>query len=275
MIQGYRMAGPPPHGEPPAEPPPSREQEWPPWLGFVTLLGVFVIANLGYALVLGISGADTDDPPAWVDLVGALILQLTLIGAAVGVAGLFKPLHAWQFGLRPTRFWSAIGWSALAMVGFFVFAILWAALVNDPEQSTAEDLGAGESQLALVAAGVMFVIIAPVAEELFFRGFFYGSLRTRLPVIWAALISGIVFGAIHAPTGASAVPALIVLGVVFCLVREKTGSLYPCIAMHAFNNAFAYASLTDVDVGIAAGLGVCTIAATALVPRFAWRRQPA
>jgi membrane protease YdiL (CAAX protease family) len=84
----------------------------------------------------------------------------------------------------------------------------------------------------------------------------------------------VVFGAIHAPSGASAVPLLIVFGILLCLLRERTGSLYPCIALHALNNTFAYAGLTDVAPGIALGLGAVMLAACLLVPRIAWRRPP-
>ena len=93
--------------------------------------------------------------------------------------------------------------------------------------------------------------------------------------LWpAALIVGVVFGAIHAGTGISAVPALVLFGVILCLLREQTGSLYPCIALHAVNNAVAYAGLTDVAPGIAAGMGAFTVIACSVLPRFAWRRPP-
>jgi membrane protease YdiL (CAAX protease family) len=273
MIQGYRMAGPPPHGEPPPAGPTSRE--WPVWLGFAAFLVAFLIANLGYAVIVGISGAEIDDTPAWVDLSTALLLQTALIACALAGAALFKPLHAWQFGLRRTRFWPAVGWSVLAMAAFYAFAAAWTALAGEPEQTTAQDIGADESRLALVAAGVLFVVVAPIAEEFFFRGFFYGTLRTRLAPGWAALVCGAVFGVIHAATGIEAVPALMVLGIVLCLVREKTGSLYPCIGIHAFNNAIAYATLTDVDPGVALGLGAAMLVACGVIPRFVWNRAPA
>ena len=272
MIQGYRMAGPPPHGEPP--PPAPSEREWPVWSGFLALAAVFFVSNVAYAMVAGISGEDLEDTPAWLDLTGGVILQGALIAGALIAARLIKPLHPWQFGLRRTRFWPALGWSVLAMVTFYVFAAGWVELAGEPKQSTAQDIGSDESRLALIAAGVMFVLIAPIAEEVFFRGFFYGSLRTRLPTAWAAIVCGLVFGGIHASTGVSAVPILIVLGIVFCLVREVTGSLYPCIALHAFNNALAYAGQTDVAPGIAAGLGGAMLIACSVVPRFAWRRPP-
>jgi hypothetical protein len=273
MIQGYRMAGPPPHGEPPEPPPP--EREWPVWLGFAALFLAWLVASLGYAVVAGTAGGDPDDPPAWVDIAGAVILQSSLIAAALIAAALYKPLHAWQFGLRTTRFWRSVGWIAVAMVAFFVFAVIWGTLVGVPEQTTVEDVGGDEGQLALILAGVLFIAVAPVAEEFFFRGFFYGALRNRMSFVWAALVCGVVFGGIHAATGPEAIPLLIVLGIAFCVVREKTGSLYPCIAMHAVNNTIAYAGQTDVEPGIAAGMGVAALIACVVVPRFAWRREPA
>ena len=272
MIQGYRMAGPPPHGEPPSPPP--AEPQWPVWAGFVALVAVFFVANIGFALVAGLSGADLDDTPAWLDLAAALILQGSLIAGALVAASLVKPVHPWQFGLRPTRFWPAVGWSTLGIVTFYLLAAIWVAVIGEPEQSTAEDIGAEESNLALLGAGVMFILIAPVAEELFFRGFFYGSLRSRLNPVFAAIVCGVVFGGIHVTTGPEAVPILIVLGIIFCLVRERTGSLYPCIALHALNNTLAYAGQTDAAPGVAAGLGALMLVACFLVPRFAWRRPP-
>jgi membrane protease YdiL (CAAX protease family) len=56
----------------------------------------------------------------------------------------------------------------------------------------------------------------------------------------AAIVTGIFFGAVHAT---SASPQYLVplgfLGFVLCLVRWRTGSLYPCMALHSFNNSLA------------------------------------
>jgi membrane protease YdiL (CAAX protease family) len=91
-------------------------------------------------------------------------------------------------------------------------------------------------------------VVAPIAEEFFFRGFIFGALRRWHIVIggqdigtWvAAVITGILFGLAH--TGSAASQYLIplgFLGFVLCLIRWRTGSLYPCIALHSVNNALA------------------------------------
>jgi membrane protease YdiL (CAAX protease family) len=67
----------------------------------------------------------------------------------------------------------------------------------------------------------------------------FGGLRERLPKIPAALIGGLIFGGLHALTGISAVPPLIVFGFILCLLYEKTGSIVPGIILHMLNNSVA------------------------------------
>jgi membrane protease YdiL (CAAX protease family) len=85
------------------------------------------------------------------------------------------------------------------------------------------------------------IVVAPVTEEFFFRGFFYRALRTRLSVWAAALIDGLVFGALHfqGPNSAVILPVIAVFGVGQCLVYERTGSLFAVIAIHAAFNTVA------------------------------------
>jgi membrane protease YdiL (CAAX protease family) len=110
------------------------------------------------------------------------------------------------------------------------------------------DLGVTHSTAALVAASVFVCVIAPVAEEFFFRGFLFGALR-RLPLslagrdlsVWvAAVLTGILFGLAHlGSAGLQYLVPLGFLGFVLCIVRWRTGSLYPCMALHSANNALA------------------------------------
>jgi uncharacterized protein len=117
-------------------------------------------------------------------------------------------------------------------------------------------------------------VVAPVAEEFFFRGFFYKALRSRLAVLPAAVIDGAVFGLLHFE-GADAlllIPPLAVLGVIFCLVYERTGSLYPVIALHALNNSVAYGVQAEAWA-VSAVLGPLMLAACALAPRLSAARD--
>ena len=70
------------------------------------------------------------------------------------------------------------------------------AIVGEPEQNdVADQLGFDENTFAAIAAAVLIVVAAPICEEIFFRGFFFGGMRSRMPFWPAALISAALFGA--------------------------------------------------------------------------------
>ena len=83
------------------------------------------------------------------------------------------------------------------------------------------------------------MIAAPISEEVCFRGMLFGGLREKLPRLAAALLSGLIFGGLHALTGVTAVPPLIVFGFLLALLYEKTGSIVPGIILHMLNNSVA------------------------------------
>ena len=161
---------------------------------------------------------------------------------------------------------------AAAGIGtFYVAVAIYSAIVQpDAEQTVAQDLGAEQGTAGLIAAGFMVVCVAPVAEEFFFRGFFYRALRSRYAVITAAAIDGLLFGVIHYDfSGADAllfVPPLAALGFLFCLIYERTGSLYPVIAIHALNNAIAF-GVTVEAVWPSIVFGTLVLLGCAAVPR--------
>jgi uncharacterized protein len=272
-----------PHLPPPPDPPELPEDADPRWPAWYAAAG-FAVALVGTLLAVSIVGAATgdvgeDEVSATFTIVATLIQGLVFIGTAVLFASFTRPPRAWHFGLRPTSFWSGVGWAALGMLCFYLFAAIYGVIVQpEIEQTVTEDLGADQGTLGLIAAGFMVVCVAPVAEEFFFRGFFYKALRSRFTMFGAALIDGLVFGVIHYDfSGAEAllvVPPLAALGFMFCLVYERTGSLYPVIGLHAFNNAIAYGAQAD-GWEVSAVLGPLMLASCALVPRFLGVRRPA
>jgi membrane protease YdiL (CAAX protease family)/uncharacterized RDD family membrane protein YckC len=179
-------------------------------------------------------------------LVAQALLEVTLVFVAIGVAvgaasdvSLRDGLAA--LGLRRFRP-SAFGWMALGLFSYYVATIAYGVLVTQPDQKDiARDLGLDAGVLAAIPVVVLIAIVAPIAEEIFFRGMLFGGLRKRLSTYPAAAISALVFGALHATTGITAVPPLIVFGFMLALLYERTGSLVPGMIAHAFNNALALA----------------------------------
>ena len=88
---------------------------------------------------------------------------------------------------------------------------------------------AGDRLLYFIVGGA----IAPIAEELFFRGFLYGYSR-RWGILPALLLSTAVFVALHLPSGLPVTQ--IVGGIVFALVYEGARSLIAPIVIHSLGN---------------------------------------
>ena len=181
-------------------------------------------------------------------LVLQALLAVTLVGIAFAVAagragGVATPQ---ALGLRrPLRSW--LGLAAAAYLGYIVFALVYSSLVHPQQEDVTRELGFGHGALGTIAAGALIVIAAPISEEIFFRGFIFGGLRRRLSFPAAALFAAAIFGFFHytGPGSIAVVPQLALLGFALAWLYEETGSIYPPIAVHAVNNALAFAILTS------------------------------
>jgi membrane protease YdiL (CAAX protease family) len=234
-------------------------------VGFIgTLFAVAIIA-----VVAAASGADTVEDSKGFLQGATLVQQIIFCTVAVFFAARTLRPRAWHFGLRRSRFWPTVGWAALGFAAYWFLAIIYGLLVSpDSEQETLEDLGTTDGTVWLVGAALLVVTFAPIAEEFFFRGFFYRSLRTKLPIALAAGIDGVLFGGIHiGSTPAEILPVLMILGVIFCLVYEKTGTLFSVIALHALNNTLAFGVSTE-EWEVAGIVGGLTLAGCMLLPRL-------
>jgi membrane protease YdiL (CAAX protease family) len=262
------------HPAPPPEPPELPEGVAPRWPAWYAGIG-FLVALISTLVVVGIlaaaTDADPDNPDPAFTAVATFLQGLIFIGTAVLFASFTRKPRPEHFGLRPTRFWPAVRWAGLGMLSFYALVALYTVIVQpDAEQSVAQDLGADQGTFGMIAAGFMVICLAPFAEEFFFRGFFYRALRSRWSVLGAAAIDGLLFGVIHYDfSGADALlilPPLGVLGFIFCLVYERTGSIYPTIAMHALNNAIAF-GVTIENGSVSLVLGPLMLLACATIPR--------
>jgi uncharacterized protein len=264
--------------DPPPPPPPARPElpegaapRWPAWYAGVGFLTALIATLLVVGIVAAATGTTSDDEGATFTVVATFLQGLIFIGTAVLFASFTRKPRPEHFGLRRAPFWPSVGWAALGIVSFYIVVAVYTAVVQpDAEQTVAQDLGANQGTFGMIAAGFMVICVAPVAEEFFFRGFFYKALRTRWPVLIAAGIDGLLFGIIHYDfSGADAlliVPPLALLGFIFCLVYERTGTLYTVIALHALNNAIAYGVNVD-DAWVSLVLGPLMLLACATVPR--------
>jgi len=89
----------------------------------------------------------------------------------------------------------------------------------------------------LIIACVFIVLIAPLCEELIFRGFIYPLFRNRLGLKWAMAASSALFAALH--FSFLAFLPIMVIGMLLAYLYESTGSLMSSICFHVINNAMA------------------------------------
>ncbi|MGC9318748.1 MAG: CPBP family intramembrane glutamic endopeptidase, partial [Armatimonadota bacterium] len=131
--------------------------------------------------------------------------------------------------------------------GVFVTVMLLVALIASfllgqslPLAQTAEEvIGAARSPAEIAIFFVLVCIMAPVFEELIFRGYVYGGLRRVLSSRHAIIIGGALFAAVHLNAEAFAVIGLI--GVLLCYLYERTRSLLPGMIAHGVHNGMVLA----------------------------------
>ena len=218
---------------------------WRPWssvLALITALGGALVGGLIVYLVAAIAGASLDNTPAAVDISATFLQDVSFVASAIIFASMVARQRPWHFGLRETRVGPAVGYVIGSYVLFIGVAVAWSAALNLHEQDDVVDqLGAKSSTVALVAVTVLVCVVAPIAEEFFFRGYFFGALRNWRGVWPAAVLTGLVFGGIH--VGSAPVGFLVPLaffGFLLCLIYDRTLSLYPCMALHCVNNSIAF-----------------------------------
>ena len=213
------------------------------WRAPVALLAVVLGLFVGQGVALAVILAAGDGPASGaLQGLGLVLADLVMLAIIVAFArkGADKLTPA-TFGVRRTRFWSAVGWTLLIIVAVRGAEVLYSAFVSAPEAGGTgggEPVGGGLLVAVLLVLGV--AVTAPIVEELAFRGYLFPAL-TRWKGPWvAAVLSSMLFGAAHFAVYPPEIwPVLTLFGFGACLLVWITRSLLPAIALHALNNGIA------------------------------------
>jgi hypothetical protein len=153
-----------------------------------------------------------------------------------------------QFALRAAPVLRSLAWIVgTYMIVSIAGAVISALFGDPPDQDLVTDLRDEDSAAVLVGFALMTCVIAPLAEEFFFRGFLFRALAERLGLLWGVVIGGAIFGLVHWPGGSLEGAAVLgALGAMLCLMVYYTASLLPCIIMHASFNSLAFGATKEL-----------------------------
>ncbi len=166
-------------------------------------------------------------------LLGALTVSFVI--GLMGVAAAVAPLGT---AALPALGFRAVGWRPIVFgsIGTLVISVVMSQLGPEP-QGVKEAMKVSRDHGQFLASLAVMAALAPLVEELVFRGLLYGWLESRWNSGLAWVVSSLVFAAAHWE------PAHIVLvlplGLLFGWLRRRTDSLVPSFCAHVANNVFA------------------------------------
>lgn len=244
----------------------------PPPRAAAVAFAVLLVAGLVLGVVVGSVVGDTDDAVG--SLVGVAAAQLAGLAAIAFVLRRYPELLRERLGLVAASLRAMFPLVLVGIVAGEVIYLLFDAALGTPEDASASRFE-GEPAGTILAAGVLFVLVVPVVEEVLFRGVIFRALRSSLSFWPGALIGSVLFALVHVPDsgGLEGFGPRLLTGLIFCGLYERTGSLLPAIAVHVALNAI---ELGSASVPAAVGFGLigvgAALGAQRLVPQ---RAEPA
>ncbi|MGD6846454.1 CPBP family intramembrane glutamic endopeptidase [Rossellomorea aquimaris] len=216
-----------------------REQDPWGWKEFVLLM------LLEFGLVIGCIKFVVK--PLYSDWLGNELYAGTLMGLTIAIILL---LGVYLIALRPKQLsWSEVGvkafnvkdwkiiiiYSVILLVGAVIIVVLTSFIGNSWENSKTEAMQQNATFFTILIAFISAAIISPIYEEIFYRGFLYRWLRTRIGLTGALVLSSLIFTIIHIPTY-NVMPVNFFSGILFALAYERTNSIWPSVLIHGLTN---------------------------------------
>lgn len=217
--------------------------DWKVSTGFV-LVGVFVLASVVSGVVVGAARSVDLGQPAMTWVVGGAVCAV-YVAVLLVLWGLARHKHlsvSEAYGMRPAPAAEVFGIAmGVGLIGQTV-SIAWGIatqLLGLKLSGWDTDLTRilPATPLGITFLAVATVMLAPLAEEMVFRGVLFSSTAHEWGVVWGVVVSSVVFGLIHFLP--HAIPPVTVFGMMLALVFLRTRSLWVAVATHAAFNAIA------------------------------------
>lgn len=232
----------------------------------VWVVASFYAANLLIGLVLSllvqvnlINPSTALEGPVFMATLAAVVFLLTfvlVVGIPYAVKG--SRVSREELGLKRLPDWYDFFWAPVSFVIYMIIAgvlmVVVTKLVPGFNADETQDIGFEDldAYYEYILAFITLVVIAPIAEETLFRGYLYGKLRKYIPMIGAVLLSSVVFALLHLSFGIDSETGhftinqwnvalnVLPLAIILALLREKTGSIWSGILLHAIKNGVAF-----------------------------------
>lgn len=155
-----------------------------------------------------------------------------------------KKIDFREIGLNKIPSWLDIIMAPVGLVIYFIISVVLVTIATSLipwfDLNQAQDTGFSElfSRYEYILAFITLVVIAPVAEEVLFRGYLFGKLKKYVPVWLAVIVTSLLFGAIHGAWNLAV--DTFALSLVLCVLRQTTGSLWAPILLHMSKNSIAF-----------------------------------
>lgn len=147
-------------------------------------------------------------------------------------------------GLQRLPSWLELGITPVAFLVYVVLSAILTALATqflpfiDFEQAQETGFDQLSQNYEYVLAFLTLVVLAPVAEEVLFRGYLFGKLRQHAPVWVAILVTSLLFAAVHGAWNVGI--DVFALSIVLCLLRVWLKSIWAPILLHMLKNGIAF-----------------------------------
>lgn len=219
------------------------------WVLATFLLFTHAIVSFVFTMLPGsvIDGLST--------MVGNIIVFAIADGVAACIVMLpfffrrFRPKHVWSFlGIGMPVQGSMFAW-ALFLFGIYLAGSLCLMMVVyllhipgvDLSQVQQNGFEGATQWYEYVAAFITLVCLAPIFEELIFRGYLFGRLRSVAGFWPSAIATSLVFAIAHKQLNVGV--DVFALSMCMCVAREHFRSIYPTILMHMLKNGLAFSLL--------------------------------
>lgn len=181
-----------------------------------------------------------------------VIVYLLAIVMVIGLPYLIRKYRTNRDEMGVTRYpsWKDILLAPAGLVIYFIISAtllysiskIWPGFNIDQKQNIG--FTGLSAQYQYILAFLSLVVVAPIAEELLFRGYLFGKLKKSFPIWLAILITSLVFGALHlfssSPFAWNLFVDTFALSIILCLLRVMTGNIWSSVLLHMIKNGIAF-----------------------------------